>query len=371
MDNELTHIATIAKGELAPYQMDVTGLHYAVMPSQRNPGEVISLCFDAKTHNPHLFGEQYQNYLRAQAQSLLYDWVFDITMQTLAQSSSWKNDPSDFWLDLLVKPVSPLHPQNPPFQQAIGHGLVDITRHSDVQLVSIGSVHHREDVSRGKMKPGGLMESYCEKYDIPVFLKDHGHYISPDPITVEMFESVKDARPIDSVLEIGAATGILGSAARKREVKDYTHLDINKCVCDHLRKHFPDQLVVEKDAFEYSPERKRDIISIGLQYELLPSYLEKKGKELAASCDILLIQSGCPGFFEFEHNWIMGKEMEQWPWFSKKQTVQEYFPHAIETLFGYQTGIIASHTPLNNIKKAMKGRGIGPITYDRIELNKR
>jgi hypothetical protein len=148
-------------------------------------------------------------------------------------------------------------------------------------------------------------------------------------------------------------------------------LDINPKVADFLKQRHAN--VIEGDIFRFEFDKKYDVVSIGIQYELLPSFLEKKGKELSQSAGMVIIQSGCTGFFEFEHDWIMGKKdstdtIDKWPWFKDTQTIRKYFPNVAEVMWEYQTAIIASHQPLEHLSHSLRRDGFKKVKYENWTL---
>jgi hypothetical protein len=105
-----------------------------------------------------------------------------------------------------------------------------------------------------------------------------------------------------------------------------------------------------------------------LPYELLPWFFERKGAQLAESTDIIVVQSGLPGLFQFEHDWIAGdKTYHPWPWWNPMQTVQQYFPYPIEVSISYQLGMIASKKPLD-IQDALIAAGFTPPDYHFLKV---
>ena len=121
---------------------------------------------------------------------------------------------------------------------------------------------------------------------------------------------------------------------------------------------------IHGDAFQYPLNRKYSLISSGIQYEFNPSLLQKRGKELAARSDYLIIQSGCKTQFEHEHNWILGYLNPDWPWFREEQTLQYYFENIKQLMFSYQTAILASNKPIDDIVAELKNRGFQEVRYD-------
>jgi hypothetical protein len=104
-----------------------------------------------------------------------------------------------------------------------------------------------------------------------------------------------------------------------------------------------------------------------MQYKLDPFFLEARGKELAGLCDYLIIQSGCTTLFEHENNWILGRLNPDWPWFKREQTVGNYFPNVRQTIYGYQTAIIAGNKDLQGIVENLALRGFMEPEYKRVK----
>jgi hypothetical protein len=206
-----------------------------------------------------------------------------------------------------------------------------------------------------------MLEKYASEYDVDMIVRDHGHYIAPDPITIEAVEGVISARKICSILELGAGLGTTGNIAKSKNIRDYLLIDRDPKLVKFMSRNHPGK-VLEKDAFSYTIDGPRDLISVGIQYEFLPRLMEYKGKALAENSGVCIIQSGCTAHFEFEHEWLMGR-VGKWPWYRETQTVSEYFKNVAELMFGFQTMIIAGNKPIDDVVKSLKARGFKEIKY--------
>jgi len=359
MKEHLRKLCLVAKDVLASLGLEVFGLHYVFMSDTRTPGKCIGICFDAYTHNQDFFGkEAYQNYQRQQLLAFLYEKLFDAAMSAVPRHR--------ILLDVYVRLEPPRHESSLPFHQpTLEYGFVDVTKNSDVRLVSIDEALKNKEIT-----PGSMLERYCRRYGLPYLLRHGRHFISPDVASVETFEAIARTIELNSVLEIGAGVGTCGAAAQMMGIKDFTFVDISPLVCNYLREHFSFP-VIEKNAFDFTFNRHWDLVLMGLPYELNPWFVAKKGEELFAHSDIAVFQSGCLAFFQFEHDWIFGRRnIMQWPWWKSEQTLPFYFPVVFEADFDYQTCIIAMSGPkLFAIADRMKQRGFAPIRYETILLS--
>jgi len=211
----------------------------------------------------------------------------------------------------------------------------------DVEVISVSKLLEQGTIQ----KEGGIYKS-CLKYGLSEALLESGHLVSPDPITIESFQAIYKSRGTESVLEIGAGVSPSALFAEKKGIKDYTLIDFSENVTDYISKRHPDYKTIRGSGLDSRLmlpvlDRHYDVILLGMPYELNPAFIGDFGTALDA--DFLSIQSGCPGFYQWEHEMLMGKEnTRDWPWWNEKIVVGNNFPVALETSFSYQHCIIAA-----------------------------
>ena len=124
-----------------------------------------------------------------------------------------------------------------------------------------------------------------------------------------------------------------------------------------LQKRFPHSTIINRNGLDASFDRHFDLVLMGMPYELNAQFLELRGQELAAHSSFVVFQSGTPAFFEFEHDWIMGKDgFDKWPWWKPEQTLPHHFPHVRQTRFDWQLGAVAGTQELDTLLGSMRMR---------------
>ncbi len=364
MKEKLTQLCYRIKEAMRPHGLNITGLHYFVPESFQRKRSGILVCFDADTSNPYFFGvNKYQNWRRIK----LLDLAFKHGYEAVAGMCP----DSHVTLDVYVNLKQPYVWAPPAFgnsPQAM-NGPVDVTVDHDVKFVELAQM-----MESGEVKEGSTLHKYCTKYGIGQVLKHGFHCISPDSASVESLEAIADAAPLHSVLEIGAGVGICGVAAERRGIKNFTFFDISPTVCNYLRQRFPGFRVICADATSLVFNRDSRLVLVGVPYELVPQFLAEKGAGLWGWSDIVVIQSGCPAFFEFENDWIAGdKRLENWPWWESCQTLKHYFPHVAAMSLDWQSVVIGCRyeEEFHRIIKSMRRHGFiftADIKYQRVSI---
>lgn len=311
----------------------------------------LCVCFEATTHNRNFFGLPYDNNRRIQ----LLNAVYEAAGQTVATAFP----KIQFCLDYYVHLIEPYFVHDP-VTLTSGEGHSDVTTDNDVTFENFAKL-----VKQGTIQRGSSFWRYCKKYGLKDVLRHHHPYISPDTSTVECFEAICNSMPISSVLEIGAGVGICGEAAYRFGSADFTFVDSSPKVCEYLRQKFDWTEVIQANAFDFKFKRDYDLILIGLPYELLPSFLSRNGSYFARHSEIVVFQSGTPLHFQFEHDWIFGKQnLRQWPWWHCNQTVPKYWNHNIEAVWGWQNCIVSGNQDLRNVLKTLRKRGFEIMDYE-------
>lgn len=346
-----------AQKALSDLGLEVPSLRYTMARDQKAPGEGLWIVFDATTHDPCLFGSEYSNARRVELLGQLYARLAGVVAREAGGVP--------FWIDASVSLIEPHSgPASGSAAAALQRdGLVDVHQDNDVEFSSL-----QEAIARGELMPGSCLEEYCTRYGRSDVLKHGAHYISPDPITLEALEVFMSARKISSFLEVGAGVGLSAVAAERNGLSDFRFVDKNPSVTGFLDQRHPGKAETA-DALDYKFDRHWDLVQIGIPYELQPWFLEKKGAELARHADSVVLQSACLTFFEFEHSWLMGeRKVTAWPWYKPEQSIAAHFPYVMEAAHGFQSCIIASKTPLDDLKAEMAKRGFSALEYRRVSL---
>jgi hypothetical protein len=319
----------------------------------------LCVCVDAVTENPSYFGDPYENFRRIS----LIDGIHGYAGAQLAKEFPDRQICMDIYVRLRAAHIRRPNSRKPA-ASSLKNGLVDVTADNEVRFMGI-----KELIALGKTDLNSMFAHYCERYGLEHVLRHGPSYISPDSASVEFLEAFAAARPNPSILEIGAGVGICGKAAQRLGIRDLTFVDLNSDVCRYLRDRF-DYTVMNVNAFNFSFDRHWDLVLIGIPYELNPWFLEKKGNELASHCDLAAFQSGTPAFFEFEHDWILGKNrIGPWPWLRPEQSLPFHFAEVYENAFDWQYCAIGSNGFLDDVLACMKMRGFGMPELGYISAN--
>jgi SAM-dependent methyltransferase len=351
----LTVLMFLMQGPLASIGLELTGLHYYIGSQKRRRHNGIFIAFDAVTHNPHFFGKAYENSRRISLMALAY--------QVLGEKIGKMFPEKEFCLDINVYLREPYKSGEPFAVSPLIESEVDVTQDNNVQYVPLKDI-----VESGIIDEGSMLHRYCTRYDLDCVLKHGGHYISPDSVSVEALEAIAAAGNINSVLEIGCGVGICPRAAERLGIMDFTSVDASPVVCDYLRENFQ-YPVVEKSAFDFTFDRRWDLVLMGMPYELNPLFLEKRGKDLAEHCSTVVFQSGITAFYEFEHDLIFGgsARARNWPWWRKKQSIRNYFGTCWQSSFDWQLATIGTHLeadPGIRIAQSLGKRGFVEPKYN-------
>ena len=148
-------------------------------------------------------------------------------------------------------------------------------------------------------------------------------------------------------------------------------MDTSPVVCRYLAQRFPDYKVIQGDAFGINFDRYRDVVLVGIPYELNPWLLAKKGTDLFWHCHVAVFQSGCTAFFQHEHDWVRGSEKKiGWPWWEPDQTAPHHFSQVVELGLDWQTCVVAGDDKqgMRRIRGRMKERGFSKIKYRHVSM---
>lgn len=337
-----------ANRQFGEFGLKCIGYHSIDAPSQKKNGVAKFITFDFEATNPDFFGHEYNGSIRFALMALIYEKLY---------GPAAGKYPGELFLDALVRLAGPYQADEPKIGHTQENSSVAVTTESNLEIVPLDMA---SDVDAKSM-----LACYARNYGAGAVLKDRGFYIAPDPITIELIEGICVAEPVTSVLELGAGLGTTGYVCKKNGIEDFTLVDLNPSTVAFMKQIHGEKAILA-DAFKFPLDRRYDVISIGTQYRFNPFFLDVRGKELAESCDYLIIQSGCTTFFEHENNWILGCLDPDWPWFKREQTIGNYFPNIRETMYGYQTAIIAGNKDLQSIQDNLALRGFKEPQYTRV-----
>lgn len=329
---------------LAPQGFEVVDIRTFIPRRFQRKRQGICIGFDVATRNPNALGMPYDNARRIALLNMLY--------ATLGADVHGSFPDHQICLDVYPHLREPCVDGSYTPLASTG-GSEDVTKDNAVTFVSLQSL-----LASGEVERGSDFDVYCRKYALPDVLRHGPHYISPDTLSVEALEAIHVEHPLRSVLEIGGGVGTSGVAAERLGIEDYTFVELNPTVCGYLQNRFPEYTIINQDGLDASFDRHFDLVLMGMPYELNAQFLERRGQELAEHSSLVVVQSGTPAFFEFEHDWIIGKDgFRGWPWWKPEQTLPHYFPHVRQTRFDWQLGAVAGHEDLNPLLESMTMRG--------------
>ena len=305
----------------------ITGVQWYVPQQGQHKKKALYACLQGTTANAFFFGEEYTNRRRTHLMDLAYESAFSLPGKPPADELA---------LDIRLSLSSDAFAGEPLIiPQRTTAENPDVTREHDVKLVRLADAMASGDVEEGTMFP-----TYCRRYSLDHILMHGGHHISPDSASVDLLEDILQITAVGSVLEFGAGVGTCGAAAHRRGVRDYTFVDISPVVCRHVSWLFPQYRVIQADALAWRMDRHWDVVLVSTPYELDPWFLERQGETLAKSCRIAVFQSGCRAFFDWEHDWLMGRLDRRWPWLRTAQTLSGHFPYVEEYSVDWQLAAV-------------------------------
>lgn len=218
----------------------------------------------------------------------------------------------------------------------------------------------------------------AKKFGVKFALKEaNGFFIGPERGMMYVLEAINSARhKINCFVDIGAGTGELSAYVLKN---CYPQKIIVNEISPKLKRHLKNYLGgINKNnnvkiIFDFkSCEKinlpsKTDLISVGVFYGVQPFLLKNKILEVTKSLGkdgILLIQSAMPETL-FSQHILMGdlKGVSNWPWYSEKFILANYFSNVKSFFIDNQFITLASQSP-ELINKIMKKIDKKIIPYD-------
>jgi len=181
-----------------------------------------------------------------------------------------------------------------------------------------------------------------KEFDVKFALKEEkGMLIGPEGGMLRGIDEIgKLLNKIKYFIDIGAGTGELSAYVIKKyggeniivnESSPYLKEHLKKYLKEISEKHKAEINFQFFDCQKIRFPLKADLISIGVFYGMQPSFIKKRGREIAkilGNKGVLMIQSSMPETI-FNHHVLMGdeKNLKNWPWYSKNLTLPYYFPY--------------------------------------------
>lgn len=202
-----------------------------------------------------------------------------------------------------------------------------------------------------KIKPKGIeiidineiksdyYKELIKKFKVKFALREGGGMlIGPEGGMLSILKTICDFKKINYFVDIGAGTGELSSyILRNCNPNKIVVNEISLNLRSHLKKYLENirgenksKIVFNfRDCKKIKLPKKADLISVGVFYGVQPALLKSKGKEMAKCLGrkgILVIQSAMPETL-FNQHILLGNEAEimNWPWYSKKFILSNYF----------------------------------------------
>ena len=220
---------------------------------------------------------------------------------------------------------------------------------------------------------GGLIRKFKVKFALR---EGSGMLIGPEGGMLNILKTICDFEKINCFVDIGAGTGELSSyILRNCNPNKVVVNEISLNLRSHLKKYLENiggknksKIIFNfKDCKKIKLPRKADLISIGVFYGVQPALLKIKGKEMAKCLGkkgILVVQSAMPETL-FNQHILLGDEdgILNWPWYSKKFILSNYFS-CTEVFFIDNQFIILASQSRDVINRIMKGLGKNIVSYE-------
>lgn len=202
-----------------------------------------------------------------------------------------------------------------------------------------------------KIKPKGIKiidineiksdyyKELIKKFKVKFALREgSGMLIGSEGGMLSILKTICDFKKVNCFVDIGAGTGELSSyILRNCNPNKVLVNEISLNLRSHLKKYLENirgenksKIVFNfRDCKKIKLPKKADLISVGVFYGAQPALLESKGKEIAKCLGkkgILVIQSAMPETL-FNQHILLGDEagIMNWPWYSKKFILSNYF----------------------------------------------
>jgi hypothetical protein len=320
-----------AQETLKPLSIDVTGIKWAMMPNPRDGRPCISVSFQVEAPQNY-FGTNYSDPSVVQKRRDTMGALF--TDRVMSEMTSRFPD-NLVYLDILPTPAKDILYTRPrPMKETLAE---------DAQIVPVSEL-----LVKGRITEDSEIYRTATRYGLTEVCMSGGQIVSPDPSTVEMFQHIQAASHVGSVLEIGGGVSPIALQAQRTGIKDVTIVDYSSNVYTYLKSRQPDYQVLRGNALDRDfmlpiLNRSYDLVILGIDYELQPEFMKEFGEILGTNATWLVVQSGSPGFYQFEHNALMGEApASSWSWWDANMRVGKHFRHVDTKVFSFQHLIVAT-----------------------------
>ncbi len=221
-------------------------------------------------------------------------------------------------------------------------------------------------------------QEMAKRFKVKFALKEaNGFFIGPERGMMYVLEAINSARhKINCFIDIGAGTGELSAyVLRNCHPQKVIVNEISPKLKPHLKNYLGEinknnsvKITFDfKSCEEISIPIKTDLISVGVFYGFQPSLLRNKISEITKSLGrdgVLLIQSAMPETL-FSQHILLGdlNGVNNWPWYSKKFILTNYFSR-VESFFIDNQFIILASQSSDLINKIMKKIDKKTIPYN-------
>lgn len=216
-----------------------------------------------------------------------------------------------------------------------------------------------------------------KKFKVKFALREgSGMLIGPEGGMLNVLKTICNLKKINSFVDIGAGTGELSSyILRNSNPNKIVVNEISLNLRSHLREYLKNnkrqnknKIVFDfRDCKKIKLPKEVDLISIGVFYGVQPAFLKSKGKEIVKCLGkkgILVIQSAMPETL-FNQHILLGDEagIMNWPWYSKKFILSNYFS-CTEVFFIDNQFITLASQSRDLINKVMKNLRKNIVSYE-------
>lgn len=224
----------------------------------------------------------------------------------------------------------------------------------------------------------------AKRFSVNFALKEkNGMFVGPERGMMYVLEvALNILKKTDCFVDIGAGTGemsayVLKNCNPKKVMVNELSQNLKMHLKNYLKKIASDNKT--KIIFNFHDCQKIkfpseiNLISVGVFYGAQPSFVKRKGSEMAKSLGkngLLLIQSSMPETL-FSQHILMGdnNDINRWPWYSKKFILSNHFS-CVEAFFidnQFITLASQSHSLIKKIVMKLEGK---VIPYDSFVLSR-
>lgn len=118
----------------------------------------------------------------------------------------------------------------------------------------------------------------------------------PQPGPIETIERLFEKYDIDAVLDLFCGSGAFTKVALQQGASTVTCLDLNLASArENLRECREQVRFKETDAFDFTPERRYDLVLVDPYFHLLPEFIKEQYPTLSTAADMILVTAGFRG----------------------------------------------------------------------------